>query len=109
MRYFVKCIIPNFQHGSTAPKGISTTRKIRKKMRMRPQGWHGRHPEHDPEKRWAREKLNHVAALSVKRTRRVTGDIKIDLAALSEEEERQAAIEWLREHQEELGDLFDDE
>lgn len=60
VRYVTEKLVSNTQGRGTRGGGGYGRKKIRKKQRMRPAGWHGHHPAHDVEKRWNRETIEAI-------------------------------------------------
>jgi hypothetical protein len=55
--------VRNYQQGRDISRKGWGHKKIRKKQRMRPSGWHGHHPEQKPIKRWSRQTLESIVML----------------------------------------------
>jgi hypothetical protein len=60
LQYVPEKRVPNYQGRGTRGGHPGSHKKIRKKQRMRPAGWHGSRPDHDVEKRWSRETIEDI-------------------------------------------------
>lgn len=56
--------VRNYQHGRDVSRKGWGHKKIRKKQRMRPAGWHGKHPDNKPIKPWTRQRLEDLPMIT---------------------------------------------